>query len=131
MMPLILTKSITIPANNSNSTPSASKGKHCETGDRDSEGEDADDEDGSEPESESEIGEEVPIGVENDFGSTEPPEDYELNVNGEIDINSLVLRKIIGQGSDLTLTTATASKPSGSHQPISTNTSFEIEQQRF
>ena len=38
-----LTKSITTPANNSNSTPSASKGKHHETGDRDSEGEDADD----------------------------------------------------------------------------------------
>ena len=69
--------------------------------------------------------------MENDFGSTEPPKDDEFNVDGEIDINSPVLRKIIGQGSDLTLTTATASKPSGSHQPISTNTSFEMNDEDF
>ena len=128
-----LTKSITTPANNSDSAPSASKGKHHEPGDRDSEGEDVDNEDGSDSESESEIGEEVPSGMENDFGSTdsEPPEDDEFNVDDEIDINSPVLRKIIGQDSSLSLATATASKPTASHQPNSTNTSFEMNDKDF
>ena len=42
----------------------------------------------------------------------------------EVDISSPVLRRIIGQ--DLTLTTATASKTTNSNQLLSTDTSFEM-----
>ena len=98
-----------------------------------SESEEADDEleDSLESESESEIGEEVPSGMETEndnSGPAEPPEDDEFNVDDGVDINSPILRKIIGQ--DLT-TTATASKTTDSLQPISTNTSFEMNDENF
>ena len=86
---------------------------------------------GSELESKSEIGEEVRSGMENDdFGPAEPPEDNEFNVDDEVDINSPILRKIIGQDSDFMLTAATASKTTGT-QPFPTNTSFEMNDEDF
>jgi hypothetical protein len=115
-----LTKSIpikaTAPAKNSDPSPSKSR--------------DADNEDSSEleSESESEIGEEVLSGMEeDDDGPAEPPEDEEFNVDNEVDIDSPILRKIIGQD----LTTATASKTTDSHQLVSVNTSFEMNDDDF
>ena len=67
--------------------------------------------------------------AENDNGPAEPPEDDEFNVDDEVDIDSPILRKIIGQ--DLTRTTATALKTTYSHQPVSTNTSFEMNDDDF
>ena len=131
-----LTKSITTPVHNPESAPIASKSQHPtrtpETGalgDHDSESEDADNE-GSESESESEIGVEVHSGMESDdVGLEVPPEDNEFNVDEEVDINSPVLRRIIGQ--DLTLTIATASKTTSSNQLLSTDTSFEMNNEDF
>ena len=76
----------------------------------------------------------MPSGMENDDSVlAEPPEDDEFNVDEEVDINlnSPILRKIIGQDSDFILTTATTSKTSGSHEPLSTNTSFEMNDKDF
>ena len=66
-----------------------------------------------------------------DSGLEEPPEDDEFNIDDEVDINSPVLRKIIGQDLDLTVTPATASKTSNSNQPFSNNTSFEMNDDEF
>ena len=131
-----LTKSIPFKAttHTRNSAPSTSKSQHWETQDLgESESEEADDEleDSLESESESEVGKEVPSGMESEndnSGPAEPPEDDEFNVDDKVDINSPILRKIIGQ--DLT-TAATASKTTHSLQPISTNTSFEMNDKDF
>ena len=64
-------------------------------------------------------------------GPAEPPEDDEFNIDDEVDIKSPILRKIIGQDSDFILTTSTVLKTTGSHQPISTNTSFEMNDEDF
>ena len=79
---------------------------------------------------ESEIGVEVHSCMESDdVGPEVPREDNEFNVNEEVDISSPVLRRIIGQ--DLTLTSATASKTTNSNQLLSTNTSFEMNDEDF
>ena len=123
-----LTKSITTPRASKSQHPTPETSSRAR-GNRDSaESEDADNEDSTDSESESEIGEEVPSGMENDdVGPAEPPEDDEFNIDDEVDINSPVLHKIIGQDS---LTTATA-KTTASHQPLSANTSFERNDEDF
>ena len=125
-------KSANGPSTSKTQQPQAGIGAWHGRGDRESEDADNEGSSESESESESEIGEEVPSGMENDeSGPAEPSEDDKFNIDDEVDINAPVLRKIIGQDSDTIVQAVAASKPAGSHQQISTNTSFEMNDEDF
>ena len=73
-------------------------------------------------------------GDNSDYDALDPfilDKNHIVRIGDEVEAFCYVLDTIFKADSSLFLTTATASKPTGSHQPISTNTSFEMNDEDF